>query len=99
MTAKPILKAQQVAPPDREPSGNQDLSEHVAIIRSTLAEHPWDGPRMQAWLSKAYEKFKPTFGMVGEVPMPLCPPPWHSTRDMPNEAIIALASAMRAAQQ
>ena len=100
MTARPILKAQQqTVPPDPEASGNQDLSGHIAFIRSALKEHPWDGPRIQAWLSKAYKKPQPTFGMVGDVPLVLCPTPWHSTRDMPNEAVIALANAIRAAQQ
>lgn len=95
MTQPPSLKNQ---PPAIAPIQGHDLSGHVAFIRSTLKEHPWEGERMQTWLSKAYEKFKPTFGTIKGEPMLLCPPPWRSTRDMPDEAVIALASAMRAAQ-
>lgn len=95
MTQQPILKNQQTA---IAPIQGHDLSGHIAFIRSTLKEHPWEGERMQAWLSKAYEKFQPTFGTIKGKPMPLCPPPWLSTKDMPDDAVIALASAMRSAQ-
>lgn len=86
MDSKPVL--QSSTPPPWWELPENFLADDVATIQSGFSVLPWDSDKVMNWLGRAEARW------VQRDPVSY-PPPWKSTRDMPEAAIRGLAHLYR----